>query len=136
MILKRMLSLAKEVSDSNINYASTETNRRYKDKISRIIQASDSIWVEYKPDAIQILEFITSEKERFTIYWQAWKNNVIEIIDDLQYRGSYQSFFRYLTSAREEYKNEIEPQLSEMMEDPDARVAKRAQQMYHELFER
>jgi len=135
MILKRMLSLAKEESDL-VNYVSTETNKRYRDKISSIIQSSDSIWIEHKPDAVQILEFIASGRERFRIYWQAWKNNAIETLDDSQYKDSFRSFFHDLTSASEEYKNEIEHELSGMMESADSRISERAQKMYRELFER
>jgi hypothetical protein len=135
MTLKGMLLTASEDTKSSVNEVSSRTNDHYKGRMVEIFESPNDIWMKHKSDCKQILGYITSEEEKFYIYWRAWRRAAIEVINDDEYTASIASVINELPSSKEEYKNRIEQELSDMMESSDARVANRAQQMYHELFE-
>jgi hypothetical protein len=131
-----MLLTANEDTKSSVNEVSSRTNDHYNGRMVEIFESPNDIWMKYKSDCKQILRYITSEEERFYIYWRTWRRAAIEVINDDEYTASIAFVINELPSSKEEYKNRIEQELSDMMESSDARVANRARQMYHELFER
>lgn len=92
--------------------------------------------MNYKSDCKQILEYVTSEKERFGVYWRAWKKAALEVVNEEEFTNSIRIIINDLLSSKKEYRNEIEDELIEMIKGQLVRVSNRAQQLYHELFER
>jgi hypothetical protein len=136
MLLKWMLLNRKRESGNDENDVSIKVKNRYREKIINVLQSSDVIWTDHKSDCKQILGYIASSRERFSVYWKAWKKTAVEIIDDNRYTNEIGHFINEMISAKAEDKKEIEEELFGMIENPDSRIADRASDLYHELFER
>lgn len=130
-LLKRMLSESKAKSDGHDEVVS-KTRQILMKSFEGIISSTDVIWIEYKDEAKQILQYITNEHELFLILWNAWKKCVY-IKDNEQYTSSIYAFINDLLLLRSTLDSAtskiVEGELFELMESPIDYVASRAEKL-------
>jgi hypothetical protein len=88
MTLKGMLLASYEEMGNRMNDVSIRTNSQYRYKVVEIIESPSSTWINYKADCKQILGYISSEKERFVVYWRAWGRAAFEVVNENEYEDS------------------------------------------------
>lgn len=118
----------------NTDEVVTHIRRSYMEVLEQILGSGEEKLINSKPDIKQILEFTSTEEERFYIFWRAWKV-CVEIKDDHQYSRSLTAFITDIERADPTYKYSINKELYYLIEkSPDPMIRKRAKEMKSFLF--
>jgi hypothetical protein len=130
-IIKGMCFTSKR---DNTDEVVIHVRQSYMQALEHILGSEEEKLINSKPDIKQILEYTSTQKERFFVFWRAWKM-CAKIKNDHQYSRSITAFITDLEKADPKYKSLIWKELYDLIEkSPDLMIRKRAKELKSLLF--
>ena len=127
-LLKTMVYIWKK--EKKENKFLIEVKNHYQKKLIEILEDTNTTWQHQKLYAKQIIDTITTEEERYHIFWNAWKNCAGKILDDDEFQMFTRYFINDLINSSTSFKNLIVQEIFDLIGSENIQVSSRAKDLY------